>query len=90
MLSSYCNNIANEYDIKICGVNKLFPNLGNKNKYVLQYKNLQYHLPLGMKLTKDHRVLKYKQSDRLKKYIGFNTEKIKNATNSFGNNFLNC
>ena len=36
MLSNYCNNIANEYDIKMCGVNKLFPNLGNKNKYVLQ------------------------------------------------------
>ena len=41
MLSNYCSNIAYKYDIKIGGVNKLIPNLGNKNKYVL-------HLPLGM------------------------------------------
>ena len=29
MLSKYCSNIADIYDIKIGGVNKLFPNLGN-------------------------------------------------------------
>ena len=34
MLSNYCSNIANEYAIKIGGVNKLVPNLGNKSKYV--------------------------------------------------------
>ena len=41
MLSKYCSNIADEYGIKIGGVNKLVPNLGNKSKYVLYYKNLQ-------------------------------------------------
>ena len=40
MLSKYCSNIANNYDIKIGGVNKLVQNLGNKSKYVLHYKNL--------------------------------------------------
>ena len=30
MWSNYCFNIANEYRIKIGGVNKLVPNLGNK------------------------------------------------------------
>ena len=29
-----------KYDIKIGSVNKLVPNLGNKSKYVLHYKNL--------------------------------------------------
>ena len=29
MLSKYCFNIANEYGVKIGGVNKLIPNLGN-------------------------------------------------------------
>ena len=27
MLSNYCSNLANEYEIKIGGVNKLVPNL---------------------------------------------------------------
>ena len=40
MLSNYCNNIANEYGIKIGGVNKLVSNLGNKRKYVLHNKNI--------------------------------------------------
>ena len=44
MLSKYCSNIPNKYGIKIGGVNKLVPNLGNKSKNVLSYKNLQLYL----------------------------------------------
>ena len=62
---------------------KLISNLGNKTNYVLHYKNLQLHLSLGMKLTKTHKVIKFKQSDWMKKYIDFNTEKRTNAVNSF-------
>ena len=51
MLSKYCSSIANWYDIKIGGVNKLAPNLGNKTKYALHYKNLQFYLSLRMKLA---------------------------------------
>ena len=45
MLSNYCSSFENEYDIKNGGVNKLVPNLGNKSKYCLRYRNLQlyYH-----------------------------------------------
>ena len=53
MLSKYCSDIANKYDIKVGGVKKLIPNLGGKVKYVVHYKNLQYYLSLGMKLKKN-------------------------------------
>ena len=75
VLSDYCKKIADECEIKVGDVKKLIPNLGNKNNYVLHHRNLQLYLSLGMKLTKIHRVLKFKQSDWMKKYIDFNTKK---------------
>ena len=66
MLSKYCSDIADKYGIKIGGVNKLVPNLRDKIKYVVHYKNLQYYLSLGIKLIKVHGILKFKQSDWLK------------------------
>ena len=36
-----------------------------------------------MKLTKVHKVLKFQQSDWMKQYIDFNTEKRMNAANDF-------
>ena len=84
MLSGY----VDEYDIKVGNVKKLIPNLANKTKYVLHYRNLQLYLSLGMKLIKIHRMLKFKQSDWMKKYIYFNTEKRKNAANDFEKDFF--
>ena len=88
MLSTYCKKIADKYDIKVGDVKKLIPNLGNKTKYVLHYRNLQLYLSLGMKLTKIHRALQFKQSDWMKRYIDFNTKKRRNTTNDFEKEFF--
>ena len=88
MLSDYCKKIATKYEIKAGRVKKVIPDLGNKTNYVVHYKNLQFYLPLRIKLTKIHRVLRFKQSDWMKKYIDFNTEKRTNAANSFEKDFF--
>ena len=88
MLSKYCKKIADKYEIKVGDVKKLIPNLVNKTNYVVHYRNLQLYLSLGMKLTKIHKVLKFKQSDWMQKYIDFNTKKRMKVANDFEKYFL--
>ena len=64
-------------------VEKLVPNLYNKNRYVLHYRNLQLYLSLGMRLTKVHRALRFQQSCWMEPYIRLNTELRKKATSGF-------
>ena len=58
MLSDYCYKNIKDGDVK-----KLIPNLTNKTNYVLHNGNLRLYLSLGMKRTKIHKVLKFKQSN---------------------------
>ena len=67
---------------------KLIPSLGDKINFALHYKNHQLYLSLKMKLTKTHKVLKFKQSEQIKKYINFNTKKRTNAGNNFEKDFF--
>ena len=62
---------------------KLIPNLRDKQKYILHYRNLKLYLSLGMVLTKIHRVLTFKQAPWLKEYIDFNTVQRTAARNDF-------
>ena len=83
ILSNYCKRIAEKYNISVVLVDKLIPTLCDLKKYMVHYRNLHVYLDLGLKSKKIYRVLTFDQSPWLKSYIDFNTEKRKNARNSF-------
>ena len=60
----------------------------NKNNYVIHYRNLQQYLELGIKLKKTHRILKFKQSDWMRPYIDFNSQKRTISNNKPDKNFF--
>ena len=70
------------------GVEKLIPNLRDKTKYVIHYKNLMQCLKLGMKLKKIHRGVKFVESNWLKPYIDKNTNLRSQAKNNFEKDFF--
>ena len=43
-------------------VEKLVPNLNNKDHHVLHCRNLQLYMSLGMRLAKVHRAIRFDQS----------------------------
>ena len=86
MLSDYCKNIVDKYNIKVGSVKKLIPNLYNKIKYPIHYRNLQFSLNLGMKLIKIHGILNFKQKNRLKIFTDFNTKKRQESNDEFNKN----
>lgn len=62
---------------------KLILNLHSKTKYTLHYLTMQMAISKGLEMVKVHRILRFKQSQWLKPFIDFNTEKRKNAKNDF-------
>ena len=70
------------------GVEKLIPNLRDKTKYVIHYKNLIQCLRAGMKLKKIHRRIKFKESEWMRSYIEMNTNLRTKAKNNFEKDFF--
>ena len=70
------------------GVEKLIPNLRDKTKYIIHYKNLIQCLKAGMKLTKIHRGIKFVESEWMKPYIEMNTNLRTKAKSNFEKDFF--
>ena len=73
--------------IRVNGVEKLVPNLYDKEKYVIHIKALKQALDHGLVPEKIHRVIQFKQSAWMKEYIDFNTGLRVVATNAFEKDF---
>ena len=93
----YANNLHDLHnDYPLCpekvkcknGVEKLIPNLRDKKKYVLHYKNLIQCLDMGLKIKHIHRGIKFVESEWMKPYIEKNTNLRAKAKNNFEKDFL--
>ena len=64
-------------------IRKLTPNLLDKTTYTCHYRNLQFYVDQGLKITKMHRILAFKQESWLKPWIDYCTARRMQATTEF-------
>lgn len=67
---------------------KLVLTIGAKKNYVIHYRMLKLALKHGLKLKKVHRILNFKQSPWLKRYIDLNTRQRAKCITEFGKNLF--
>src|SRR3989442_7625691 len=86
--SPYAKELLKKLGRKPCGATmKLVPNLREKLKYVVHYRNLQFYVKQGLKVRKIHKILKFTQRPWLASYIALNTDKRKSAKSTFEKDF---
>ena len=73
---------------KINRIQKLVPNLYNKNKYIIHMMALNQALQDGLILQRIHQAIDFDQSAWLEPYINFNTQLIIKARNDFEKDFF--
>ena len=88
MLSPYQLDLIDKLRSSGLNVAKLTPNLQDKTRYILHYRNLQLYAELGLQVTKCHRILRFMQSPWMKPYIEKNTLLRKQATSDFEKRLL--
>ena len=72
------HDLHNDYPLaperlKIGGVEKLIPNLWDKEKYIVHHENLKLYEELGLKVKKIHRGIKFREEPWMRSYIELNT-----------------
>ena len=87
------HDLHNEYplapeSLNVGNVDKLIPNLMNKEMYVLHRDNLLLYESLGLKIKKIHRGITFTESPWHNKYIDLNTGLRAKAANTFEKDFF--
>ena len=88
-------NMLSEYQIGLldhAGSNrvvnpKLVQTLFNKKNYTVHYISLKLYVEMGLRVSKVHRVLRFKQQKWLEPYIRLNTQMRMQSTNKFQESF---
>ena len=81
-LSEYQKYLNNKLNIKYREKDKkLILDLLPKKNYKIYYKNLEYYMKLGIKITKVHKILTFEEKPFLKDYIDLNTNLRKHSKN---------
>ena len=73
--------------MKINGVEKLYPNLYYRKRYVIHIRALEEALKHGLVLECIHKAIEFKQSTWMKEYVDFNTKLRTAAANDFEKDF---
>ena len=74
--------------MKIGHIEKLVPNLRDKQNYVIHIQALNQALKHGLILDRIHQAIEFNQSAWMKPYIDFNTQLRTKATNDFEKDFF--
>ena len=74
--------------LRINNVEKLIPNLWDKEKYIVHHENLKLYEELGLKIKKIHRGIKFREEPWMKSYIELNTRLRTEAKNYFEKDFF--
>ena len=87
-LSNHSKFIKEKLGLKSENTKKLVPNLYNKERYTLHYRNLKFYLSQGLKLVTIRRGIQFQQAKWLAPYIHFNTALRAKAKNDFEKNLF--
>ena len=82
-LSSYCQSFPQKY----ISSPKLIPSLRDKTKYIAHYRNVQLYIELGMRVTRIHRIIQFRQQPWMRPYINLNTTLRQQSKSTFEKNF---
>jgi hypothetical protein len=87
-ISDYQRALVDKLGSKFTKCIKLVPNLYNKERYVLHYRNLKLYHSLGLRATKIHRAIKFRQDAWMAPYIQLNTTLRAKASSEFEKDFF--